>query len=131
MVAKHPHHQNAANWWRRRVLPSGDQVAFCRFTQLGLLRLLTNEQVMGDQRRTYPEAWQDYRQLLSQKPVFYHEEPESVEMILEFLCRLGGSSPNFWTDANLAAFAKAGNLTFATFDRGFKKFPALKLELLT
>ena len=130
MVAEHPHHRSAKSWWQHEVLPSGDVVAFCRHTQLGLLRLLTNEKVMGDQRRTHLQAWGDYLQLLSQNLVIYREEPEGVGDVLEALCKLGGSSPNFWTDAYLAAFAKAGDLTFVTFDKGFKRFPRLKLDLL-
>jgi hypothetical protein len=130
LVAEHSHHKSAKNWWSREVLTSGSEVAFCRVTQLGFLRLLTNEKVMGDNRRTHMEAWQDYLQLLSQKPVIYREEPKGAEGVLASLCKLEGSSPNFWTDAYLAAFAKAGDSSFVTFDQGFKRFPGLRLELL-
>ena len=40
---RHIHHQIAADWFRER----DEAMYFCRFTQLALLRLLTNEQVMG------------------------------------------------------------------------------------
>ena len=130
LIAEHSHHESARKWWSREVLSSGSEVAFCRVTQLGLLRLLTNEKVMGDNRRTHQQAWQDYLQLMSQKPVIYREEPNGAEGLLAALCKLGGSSPNFWTDAYLAAFAKAGGLSFVTFDQGFKRFPGLRLELL-
>ncbi len=82
MVAEHSHHESAKNWWSREVLPSRSEVAFCRVTQLGLLRLLTNEKVMGDNRRAHLQAWQDYLQLVSQKSVIYREEPEGAEGIL-------------------------------------------------
>jgi toxin-antitoxin system PIN domain toxin len=130
IVTQHPHHQSAQKWWKKEVLPSGSQVAFCRLTQLGLLRLLTNNRVMGNQRRDCAQAWTDYLQLLKQRPVVYKKEPKNLDGILAGHCKLGGSSPNFWTDAYLAAFAKAGGLTFVTFDKGFKRFPKLKLELL-
>ena len=130
MVVQHPHHQSAEKWWRHEVLPSRAKVAFCRLTQLGLLRLLTNEKVMGNQRRSHAQAWADYLQLMSQKAIVYLEEPQNVEDILAAHCKREGSSPSFWTDAYLAAFAKACGLTFVTFDKGFKRFPGLKLELL-
>jgi predicted nucleic acid-binding protein len=40
------------------------------------------------------------------------------------------SGPNFWTDAYLAAFATAAGYTVVTFDRGFKRHKAAKLNLL-
>lgn len=38
--------------------------------------------------------------------------------------------PRLWTDAYLAAYARAGGLTVVTFDRGFRQFPDLSCELL-
>ena len=43
----HAHHSNAANWFA--TLSPDATFAFCRFTQLGLWRLLTAEAVMGDE----------------------------------------------------------------------------------
>ncbi len=130
LVADHQHHARAVGWWRSLVLPAGSRVAFCRVTQLGLLRLLTNERVMGRQRTTIYEAWQLYQQVLSRPPVFFVQEPEGTEELLAEHCRLGGSSRKFWTDGYLAAFARAGQLRLATFDRGFERYPNLDLSLL-
>ena len=47
LVAEHPHHDAATRWWREDVLPASENVAFCRLTQLGLLRLLSSKRVMG------------------------------------------------------------------------------------
>jgi hypothetical protein len=41
----HVHHAVAAAWFGK--LPPDATFAFCRFTQLGLLRLLTTKAVMG------------------------------------------------------------------------------------
>ena len=130
VVEQHPHHRAAANWWRKEVLPAGNQVAFCRLTQLGLLRLLTNDRVMGDQKRTLQQAFGDYSLLLAQNPVVYSGEPSGIDRFVKAHCRIGGSSRNFWTESYLAAFARAGRLELATFDRGFHKFPGLQLRLL-
>jgi uncharacterized protein len=43
----HRHHANAADWFA--TLPPDASFAFCRFTQLGLLRLLTTKAVMSDE----------------------------------------------------------------------------------
>lgn len=63
LVESHPHHAAARRWWREDVLADGRRPVFCRVTQLGLLRLLTNEQVMGPNRRSLAAAWRDYLEL--------------------------------------------------------------------
>src|ERR1700675_3742111 len=43
---KHAHHELAKNWFQRL---QNERLVFCRLTQLGFLRLLTNKHVMqGD-----------------------------------------------------------------------------------
>ena len=51
----HAHHATAVKWFT--TLDQDWSLIFCRFTQLGLLRLLTAEAVMGDEVMTQPEAW--------------------------------------------------------------------------
>jgi uncharacterized protein len=130
LVAEHPHHGAAVEWWQRDVLPANDRIAFCRISQLGLLRLLTNEQVMGPQSKSVAAAWSIYQELLSLPAVVFAPEPEGTEERLAEYCRLGGESSKFWTDAYLAAFARAGGLGLATFDRGFRRYDGLDLILL-
>jgi toxin-antitoxin system PIN domain toxin len=131
LVEEHDHHSLAVDWWRDEALSSGARVAFCRITQLGLLRLVTNETVMGKKKRSIDQAWQDYEQLLSQEPIIYVDEPEGVESLMKDLCAMVESSRNFWTDAYLSAFAIAIGFSFATFDKGFRRFPGLELTLLS
>ena len=130
LVADHPHHKQAVRWWNRTLEDGDSRVAFCRITQLGLLRLLTNLRVMGEQRRTHRQAWSMYEHLLAQPPVVFAPEPEGTEEQLAGLCGSGGASRKFWTDGYLAALAMAGGLGLATFDRDFKRYPDLNLELL-
>lgn len=129
-VAAHPHHDAARRWWADEVLPSGSKVAFCRVTQLGLLRLLTNKSVMGRQRQTIAEAWEHYDRIASQAMITYVDEPPALSEQLRHLSASGRSSKNFWTDAYLAAFAQSCNFRLVTFDGGFKKFPVLELTVL-
>ena len=130
VVAEHPHHQSAIRWWKEGLLPSGGRLVFCRLTQLGLLRLLTNRRVMGPQRKSIREAWSIYRRLRAARPVVFAPEPQGTETLLARQCALGGSSTKFWTDSYLAAFARAGDLGLVTFDRDFESFPDLELTLL-
>jgi len=53
----HPHSSTAWNWFRALV---DDDVLFCRFTQIGLLRLLTTKAVMGQDCLTVRKAWRVY-----------------------------------------------------------------------
>ena len=130
LVQQHPHHQIAFDWWRRQVLPDGHEVLFCRVTQLGLLRLLSNETVMGASRRTPRQAWQDYDCLLAQGPVGYLREPDQVDRFLRSRTLDEDVSASLWTDAYLAAFTQAADVSLATFDRGFSRFSGLRLHLL-
>ena len=42
-----------------------------------------------------------------------------------------GVGPSSWTDAYLAAFSEAHSYSLVTLDTGFKRWPALKLTLLS
>ncbi len=130
LVGEHPHHVAAIRWWKEDLLEENDCLAFCRVTQLGLLRLLTNERVMGEQRKTIEQAWSIYERVLAAQPVVFAPEPEGTELLMAEQCRLGGSSTKFWTDSYLAAFARAGSLGLVTFDDDFQRFPELRLTLL-
>lgn len=44
-AAGHVHHSIALAWFEE---PQTSQILFCRITQMGLLRLLTNRKVMGE-----------------------------------------------------------------------------------
>jgi len=130
VVEAHPHHHAAVRWWKEEVLPAGGTVFFCRVTQLGLLRLLSNEAVMGPARRSPAEAWHDYDQLLSQPPVSFLAEPEQLDERIRAHTFERQRSASLWTDAYLAAFAQGAKVRLATFDRGFRRFEELDLTVL-
>jgi len=130
IVEQHPHHLPAVSWWRDEVLPPRSTVCFCRLSQLGLLRLLTNEVVMGTSRRTAEQAWQDYEQLAAQRSVDYLDEPAGLAQLLRRHTSGQERSASLWTDAYLAAFAQVADLELTTFDRGFRRFSGLRLHTL-
>ena len=111
----HRHFESAWAWYRN--LPSRTVLLFCRITQLGLLRLLTTQIVMGQGTLTQEQAWEAYDRLLATAGAKFAEEPAGMES--RFRSRSGAeqASPKEWADAYLAAFAEAAQLTLVTFDR--------------
>jgi hypothetical protein len=93
---------------------------FCRFTQLGLLRLLTAEAVMGREALTQAGAWHAYDRWLDDERIALMEEPAGLETLFRALTRSSQAAPKDWADSYLAAFAAVSQLTVITFDRGFE-----------
>ena len=120
----HVHHVAARDWFTAQPAAS---VAFCRITQMGLPRLLTNSSVMGRGPRTIVQAWDTFAQLRSDRRSVFAIEPNGVESAWRQLMTQAGVGPSSWTDAYLAAFAEAHSFTLVTFDTGFQRWPALKL----
>ena len=114
----HAHHATAVKWFT--TLDQDSSLIFCRFTQLGLLRLLTAEAVMGDEVMTQPQAWAAYDRWLQDPRVALVDEPSEIEARFRALTRLRQPATKDWADSYLAAFAAAGQLTLVTFDRGLR-----------
>lgn len=114
----HIHHSHAAQWFA--TLPSDSTFVFCRFTQLGLLRLLTAPAVMRDEVMTQPQAWAAYDRWLEDPRVEFVDEPAEIETRFRALTRLRQPATKDWADSYLAAFATVGQLTLVTFDRGLR-----------
>jgi len=123
----HTHHDRAVAYWESEAAPMG---AFCRVTQLAFLRHLTNKAIMGDQVLTPSAAWKQYSQFLALPEVQRQTEPAGLDEQLGQFCNLGRTSPNLWTDAYLASFAKCAGLRLVTFDQGFSRFSGLDLLII-
>lgn len=111
----HPHHKIAARW--EKSLSGGDVLCFCRFTQLGLLRLLTNSVAMREDVLTQAQAWNAYDTFVQVSGVRLTEEPMGIDESFRRLTDREETSTKQWADAYLAAFAEAADLTLVTFDR--------------
>jgi toxin-antitoxin system PIN domain toxin len=124
----HQHHASATEWFGRMNEP----VYFCRFTQMGLLRLLTHPSVMQDDVRTQAEAWLAYDALLQDERVSFQIEadPEQIESALRSLTSRGRPFSQQWPDAYLVAFARVAGSTVVTFDRGLRQMAAGNTLLL-
>lgn len=117
-AAAHIHHSVVSRWFDS--LPPEARVCFCRVTQMGLLRLLTSESVMGPEVLTQGEAWKAYDEFLEDDHIEFAPEPAELE--IEFRRRSSRPHPTSktWTDDYLAAFAASGDLTLVTFDQAFR-----------
>ena len=114
----HVHHTAAATWFTK--LPPDVTLAFCRFTQLGLLRLMTTAVVMGDEVMTQPQAWATYDRWLQDPRVTFVDEPPQIEPRFRALTGRRHPATKDWADSFLAAFAFSGRLTLVTFDRALR-----------
>ena len=76
-VAGHRHSEEAWQWMR--ILPPDAKLIYSRYTQIGLLRLLTNASVMGDQTLTLRKAWGVYDRWLEDPRVEFYPEPRGID----------------------------------------------------
>jgi uncharacterized protein len=87
----HVHHLVAHDW----LADAGDDVRliFWRFTQLGLLRLLSADAVMGDEAMNQKDAWGTYDRWLEDERVEFLDEPAGLERRFRAMTRLRQSRP--------------------------------------
>ena len=125
----HKHHVAAASWFDGI---KGDTAAFCRVTQVGLLRLLTHPTVMGADAKSQFGAWEAYDMLTSDARVTFYSEPDPDAIHEEYrrLTTASRISHQQWPDAYLVAFAHVGVLSLVTFDRGLSQLTGNRAILL-
>ncbi len=127
-VTSHVNHISARSWF---LAQTDQSCLFCRMTQQGMLRLISNPSVTSPGTQTLIEAWQTYDRIRHDKRVGYMTEPDGIEPIWRSFTQLGTFSPKLWNDAYLAAFAIVCGFEFVTFDKAFTRYPGLRLTTLT
>jgi toxin-antitoxin system PIN domain toxin len=123
-VEAHTHHSRAKRYWEQEAAAS---VGFCRITHVAFLRHLTNKSIMGALRLAPAAAFNKAAEFLALPEVRMVPEPAGLDDVLEGFCRSGQIFPNWWTDAYLAAFARAADLRLVSFDQGLSKLPGIAL----
>jgi uncharacterized protein len=111
----HEHHKVAWTWYK--ALGPREELAFCRLTQLGFLRLLTTESVAQKEMLNQREAWDAYDRWITEGGAIFVDEPLGLEVEFRSFADKSVPSPKEWADSYLAAFAAAGSLELVTFDR--------------
>ena len=110
---EHVHSAIARRWWNS----STGQIAFCRLSQLGLLRLLTTASVMKDKPLSFDEAWRVYDRLFADDRVVFSPENSRVDTFFRTIATGPASAPKVWADAWLLAVAEAAGGELVTFDK--------------
>jgi toxin-antitoxin system PIN domain toxin len=124
---RHAHYPVASEWFNRQA----DDLVFCRVTQMGLLRLLSNPAIMGGDAVDRSHAWRLFDQLWSDERVLWADEPNELDAVWRAISARDDKSHKLWTDDYLAAFAQASDLTLATLDRKLpSRYPSVRVESL-
>src|SRR6185437_14244778 len=110
---RHRYYPVASGWFNRQA----DDMVFCRVTQMGLLRLLSNPAIMGDDAVDRSKAWRLFDQLWSDERILWAEEPDGLDAVWRTISARDDKSHKLWTDDYLAAFAQTAELTLAPLDR--------------
>jgi toxin-antitoxin system PIN domain toxin len=124
----HVYHRQAARWFETL---SSRQALFCRLTQLGYLRLLTNRNAMGDQVLSQSKAWETFDRLTNDPRVSFLAEPAGIDAHFRRLTQGPHAATKAWSDAYIAAVAHSSDLVVATTDRAFKSFPGVDAVILS
>ncbi len=117
-VEQHVHHLQAANWLGS--LEGSSRAIFSRYTQIGLLRLLTNAAVMGTAVLTLGKAWADYERFLEDPRIDFFPEPGGIDaaFLEATVPHFGKPASKAVGDCYLLAFAKQSDAALVTFDKG-------------
>jgi toxin-antitoxin system PIN domain toxin len=119
----HQHHPRARHYWETESLP---ELAFCRVTMLGLLRLLTHPKVMAGNPFTVTEAWAAYSAYAALPEIQFIEESALAERFFARWTQAPGFAAHLWTDAWIASVARSADARIVSFDRDFMSFDNLR-----
>ena len=125
--ARHVHHRRTKTWFDHEDGP----LAFCRVTQMSLLRLVTNPAVTGKEVLTRRQAWDLVERVLADPRVEFLAEPDNLVPLWTAFSRRDDHDHLLWTDDYLAAFALAAGAEIVTLDRPFRaRYPSVSVVLL-
>jgi toxin-antitoxin system PIN domain toxin len=114
--ANHTHSRAAWTWFSSQ---ENGRFLFCRFTQVGLMRLLATSAIMGAEVLTIGEAWKVLDRWMEDSRV--STQRDSVDLDYAFREATSPfsrqSSPKALGDCYLVAVSRVSNSTLVTFDR--------------
>jgi hypothetical protein len=124
---RHAHHAVTADWFGKQE----EDFLFCRVTQMGLLRLLSNPAIMGEDAVDRSAAWRVFDELWADERVLWADEPAELDAVWRAISARDDKSHKLWTDDYLAAFAQTYGATIATLDGKLAaRYPSVRVETL-
>jgi predicted nucleic acid-binding protein len=107
-----------------RTLPADTELLFSRYTQLGLLRLLTSDAVMGDETLNLRAAWSVFDRWSADPRVELYPDPRNIDAEFRKATLPFASKPaSKWVGDCWVLASAAGNLaTLVTFDKALFDF---------
>src|ERR1044072_8690233 len=123
-VRAHPHHALVMKQWG--TLEEVD-LFFCRVTQMGLLRILTQPKAMGPSVLNGKAAWELFERLVDEQQVRFQHEADGTERFFREYTNDEDFSFKRWTDAYLAAFARSQGMGVLTLDKGFQNLSGVEV----
>jgi hypothetical protein len=125
--ARHVHHVVA----KRYVDAENADMLFCRVTELGFLRLVTNRAVTGHDALTRRQAWDLLLALQADPRIRFVPEPRGLAPLWIAFSKRPDRSHLLWTDDYLAAFAQAMGAELVTLDAGLRaRYPSVDVTVL-
>ncbi|MGA8108092.1 MAG: TA system VapC family ribonuclease toxin [Acidobacteriaceae bacterium] len=121
-IADHCHTKTAWKWLDS--VPGDGRLLFSRYTQLGVLQLLTSAAVTGKHPFTLREAWAAYDRWIQDPRVEFYPEPRNADSALREAMKPFETQPSSKAvgDCWLLAFAAGTGAALVTFDRALHDF---------
>lgn len=117
-------HRHSAEAWRWvGLLPDDTRLIFCRYTQLGVIRMLMTPAVMGNTLLSMRKAWATYDRWLRDPRVEFHPEPKGIEASFRRMVSPFSEKPaSKWVgDCYLLAFAYESEAVLVTYDAALQR----------
>ena len=122
--------RNQAAKWLEKAFDSETGVGFAWLALIGFVRVSTQRGILKTPLTTanalgLMDSWLSHPRARILHPTERHGD------ILAKLLLVAGTAGNLTNDAHLAALSIEHNATMGSFDKNFKKFAGIKLDLLT
>jgi toxin-antitoxin system PIN domain toxin len=125
---RHTHSTRAVAWLDEQNEP--ESVLICRVAQMGALRVLTNSLWLKEDVMSAAEFWRGWDVLRRDNRFAMVSEPEDLEAAWRRITKPFPKGQTAETDAYFAAFASSTGFRLVTFDRGFRRFSNINVEIL-
>jgi toxin-antitoxin system PIN domain toxin len=125
--SRHSEHNTAKTW----IDGEESEMAFCRVSQMALLRLLTNPAITKEDVLSRCRAWEVFEKFIADPRIRLLAEPQGLDSLWRAFSKKEDKSHLLWTDDYFAAFAQAADAELITFDRAFfKRYTSVRITCL-